>query len=94
MGIYYGNEIYGVRIINPQNTSHILYEAMYKQKMTKEELSLFFTTYEEYASKKTYIPWISIYIGVTTTYDSPPSNGWVWETKHSLQEIKDFCSMV
>ncbi len=52
MGIYYGDEIYGVRILNRQNTSHSLYEAMYKQKMTEEELKLFFMTYEEYAKKK------------------------------------------
>jgi len=93
MGIYYGNEIYGVRIINRENTSHILYEAMYKQKMTEEELKLFFNTYEEYANKKTYIPLISIYIGITTTYDIPPSNEWIWMIKHSLQELKDFCSL-
>jgi hypothetical protein len=63
MGIYYGNEIYGIRILNPHNNSHILYEAMYKQKMTEEELKLFFITYEEYTNKKTYTPLISIYIG-------------------------------
>ena len=90
MGIYYGNEIYGVRIINPDNTSHIIYEAMYKQKMSNEEIKLFFKTYEEYASKKTYVPFISIYIGITTTYDNPPSSGWSWEIKHSIEALKDF----
>lgn len=91
MGIYYGNEIYGVRIINRQNTAHILYEAMYKQPMTEAELKVFFATYEDYANKKTYVPMIAIYIGFTTTYDNPPSNGWTWEMKHSLQDLKDMC---
>ena len=87
MGIYYGNEIYGVRIINRDNTSHILYEAMYKQKMSEEELKLFFRTYTEYANKKTYIPLISICIEITTTYDMPPKTERIWEIKDSIQNL-------
>lgn len=90
MGIYYGNEIYGVRIVNPENTKDILYEAIYKQRMSEDELKLFFITYDEYANKKTYIPLISIYIGMTSAYDSHPKSEFLWLTKNSLQDLKDF----
>lgn len=88
MGIYYGDEIRGVRIINRENTAEILYESIYKQKMTAEELELFFLTYETYSSRN---PLISIYVEITTTYENPPQTYWIWEIKHTLQELKDFC---
>ena len=79
MGIYYGNELKGIRFIEGDE-GKVIYENNYDHVMTKEEIEEEKKRYNEikdtgYKSQSLYI---QVFLECTMTYDNPPTTGWMW----------------
>lgn len=82
MGIYYDNKIYGVKIANVHT---VLYKKIYDNEITPEEKEEAKIMYNELRNKHDVI-YLYVYVGCTTTYDSPPVTEMVW-ANYSIDEL-------
>ena len=75
MGIYYGDKIYGVIIIN---STSVIYSKEYDQEITVEEKEEARKAYNRFLEQGEKDISIYVYIDVTTTFDYPPSTCREW----------------
>jgi hypothetical protein len=95
MGIYCGDKIYGVRILDPEN---ILYENSFQYGMTNDEKEVIKIVYrgfyisnrDDVVSENPKNIIILALVEMTTTYDYPPRTDRVWiRWTELMEEIKD-----
>lgn len=75
MGIYYGDKIYGVKIVNETS---VLYSKEYDREISVEEKEEARKAYNDLLQKGENGIFIYVYIDVTTTFNYPPSTSREW----------------
>jgi hypothetical protein len=78
MGIYYGSEIYGIKIVlEDEDSCKELYRIMYEKEMSMEQKMDVKQKYLELFEQNKNIT-VYVYVEYTTTYDYPPSTDKTW----------------
>jgi hypothetical protein len=75
MGIYYGDKIYGIKILS---STTILYIRQYDSEMTDEEKASAKNEYTKLTEQYGDDLYIFLYVDMTTTYDYPPVTSKTW----------------